>query len=414
MKKLALFLLFFGLSIALVSCSPFETPTTTTSAPIVDDIVYDVTTVAELKAMQMDKNYRLMANLDLSGEVWIPLGSYSTPYRGTFDGNGYSLSNLNLTTQIDGFVGLFSIVLGNIKNLTLVNPSVQIAYDGLLYVGSLAGYVSGNLENITIINSVIQVQNTKSNSFVGGLVGFMTAKIASNMTATQFLANHIEDTSVEATITVSGEQFVYVGGAIGKLYNTKVDGLRVHSSIQATSQTVRLFAGGAIGHNYSGILQPFKEQVETADILLSNLIVETTIHAKSEESYAMIGGLLGYNNAGVVVESLAKGTLHSTGNQLYVGGLIGEDWQGKYRFNLADVSFATITPSETIHLNLLIANSREGILTEHLYYQVQGAQTSLLGSAVDLTLVDRSLFFRDSLQWDEDFQTLVLELYPLE
>lgn len=414
MKKLAFLMLLLGLSFALLSCSPFDTQATTTSAPIVDEIVYDITTVAELKAIQMDKNYRLMANLDLSGEIWVPLGAYATPYRGTFDGNGYSLSNLNLTTQKDGFVGLFSIVLGNVKDLTLVNPSVQIAYDGLLYVGSLAGYVSGNLEHITIENSVIQVQNTKSNSFVGGLVGFMTAKIASNMTATQFLANHIKNTSVESTITVTGQQFVYVGGAVGKLYNTKVDGLRVKSSIQATTETVRLFAGGAIGHNYSGILQPFKEQVEHADILLSNLVVETVIHAKSEDSYAIVGGLLGYNNAGVITESIAKGTLHSTGEQLYFGGLIGEDWQGKYRFSLADVSFGTLSSSETIHLNLLIANTREGITTEHLYYQVQGSQTLPIGTPVDLTLVELSLFFRDSLQWDEAFQTWVFELYPTE
>lgn len=414
MKKLALLFVLLGVSFLFVSCSPFETPTTTTTVPVVDEIVYDITSVAELKAMQMNKNYRLTAHLDLSGETWMPLGSYATPYRGTFDGNGFSISNLSITQPVDGFVGLFAIVLGDIKALTLVNPSIQITYDGLLYVGSLAGYVSGNLENVTIQNSIIHVQNTQSNSFVGGLVGFMTAKIASNMTATEFLANHIKNTSVESTITVSGNQFIYVGGAVGKLYNTKVEQLIVISSIQASNQNVRLFAGGAIGHNYSGILKPFKDQLESTDILLTNMLVETTIQAQSQDSIAIVGGLMGYNNAGVITNSLAKGTLSSSGTQLDFGGFIGEDWQGTYRFNLADVAFGTLSATDTIRLNPLIANTRDGINTDHMYYQSRGGLTSTLGTSVDLALVELSLFFRDSLQWDEEFQSLVFEFYPSE
>ena len=32
----------------------------------------------------------LTADIDLSGETWTPIGSESTPYTGTFDGQGYT------------------------------------------------------------------------------------------------------------------------------------------------------------------------------------------------------------------------------------------------------------------------------------------------------------------------------------
>lgn len=113
-----------------------------------------------------------------------PLGKFqmgsSTAFKGTFDGQGHTISDLYIeTTASKKSVGLFGHVQNaTIKNLTLKNPTVK----GAAYAGALVGLAyKGNgyttIENVTVDGAtVISVPQKFLFSYdggnnVGGLIG---------------------------------------------------------------------------------------------------------------------------------------------------------------------------------------------------------------------------------------------------
>ena len=90
------------------------------------------------------KTIRLANNIDVSGYEWIPIG-YSdgydpTPFAGTFDGNGCTVT-LALNTIGRNYVGFFGYVTGTVKNLT-VDGSVKADSTGSNGIGHAAGVVA--------------------------------------------------------------------------------------------------------------------------------------------------------------------------------------------------------------------------------------------------------------------------------
>ena len=87
--------------------------------------VYEIYTIEELKlfrdAVNAGNNFngqtvKLMKSIDLNNEEWTPIGTNSTvAFRGTFDGNGQTISNLKITkglanTAANNNVGFFNRV----------------------------------------------------------------------------------------------------------------------------------------------------------------------------------------------------------------------------------------------------------------------------------------------------------------
>jgi hypothetical protein len=100
---------------------------------------------------------------------FVPIGDGSAtstnPFTGTFDGNGYIISNLFIDQRTNIKVnnaGLFGYNSGIIKNLGLVNMQIS----GKSFVGALVGYNDhGTIENCYSIGSI------NGESHTGGLVG---------------------------------------------------------------------------------------------------------------------------------------------------------------------------------------------------------------------------------------------------
>ena len=123
--------------------------------PVIEYI--DIATAADLIAFanrvnagENALNGRLVANIDLKGATWTPIGYYcaggdankSLFYRGIFNGNGYTVSNF--TVAGDDSVGLFGYTeMGTIKNLGVINATAT---------GANAGAIVGYNATATIIN----------------------------------------------------------------------------------------------------------------------------------------------------------------------------------------------------------------------------------------------------------------------
>lgn len=89
------------------------------------------------------KTIKLGADIDLAGKEWTPIGKSGKPFKGTFDGMKYTISNMTITrdfsnTAANSCVGLFGLTNSPavIKNVDFENVDIQ----GSLYVGTVVGY----------------------------------------------------------------------------------------------------------------------------------------------------------------------------------------------------------------------------------------------------------------------------------
>ena len=121
---------------------------------VIESDVYKVHDAKGLKAFADEVNggneslnCTLTDDINLTEPNWTPIGSYSdydsNGYTGIFDGDGHTISNLNVNMQTTNNVGLFGYVNGGtVENLNLANVSVS----GYYYVG---GVVGSNYATIT-------------------------------------------------------------------------------------------------------------------------------------------------------------------------------------------------------------------------------------------------------------------------
>lgn len=124
-------------------------------------------------AYPLDATYILTDDITLEAE-WEPLGSAATPFTGTFNGDGHTISGL-MINQPDIPAGLFSVTGqgAQIQNLTLQIITVS----GDREVGALAGRSNGTL--FTGCFAVSDGTGTVAGySQVGGLVGNATGNTA--------------------------------------------------------------------------------------------------------------------------------------------------------------------------------------------------------------------------------------------
>ena len=164
---------------------------------------------------------------------WKPIGknNYGYQYRGTFDGNGKTITNLYIKAEKQE-VGLFGYTPeSTIKNLTIDNASVTNTanYTGIL-VGD-AGYKS-TLQNIMIST---KCQVIGGNDYTGGIAGILDGN-ASNC------VNYA---------TVQGKEDV--GGLFGRYDRTgnSITSCANYGNVTATSKN----AGGLVGYFSSGTIQ---------------------------------------------------------------------------------------------------------------------------------------------------------------
>ena len=122
-------------------------------------------------------------SIELTENPWTPIGNAETKlFKGTFDGNGYTITGLKITSG--SYIGLFGYVGegATIKNVNLVGAIVF----GVKRVGALIGQIKGNatVSNCTV-DSTSHVTGSDSNT--GGLIGEAIGNITVNL---DHLTNH--------------------------------------------------------------------------------------------------------------------------------------------------------------------------------------------------------------------------------
>ena len=98
------------------------------------------------------------------GALWATGPSFS----GTFDGGGFTISNLTITSGT-GYTGMFGQVTGTVENVVLDQCAATDTNESYTKgIGGLAGYNKGTVTNCILTNSSV----TASYSYLGGLIGY--------------------------------------------------------------------------------------------------------------------------------------------------------------------------------------------------------------------------------------------------
>ena len=135
---------------------------------IQDDGSYTVYTANGLlawnEAAQSDYtlNCTLTADIDLTGETWTPVGM-NRPYSGTFNGQGHTITGLNISSPSEA-VALFHDIDGGGKVMNL--QLKDVTYNGSTAMGGIA---HGNNGTITACSVMGTLTNTTNNGAVGGI-----------------------------------------------------------------------------------------------------------------------------------------------------------------------------------------------------------------------------------------------------
>lgn len=237
----------------------------------------------------------LANDIDLSTvDNWTPIGD-GYAFGGTFDGNGYTVSNLKINTT-NNPTGLFGWTTGTIKNLGVENVNITGASD----VGGLIGKAAGTVSNCYTTGSVIMASYTTDSggtavvSDAGGLVGTNFGKII--------------DCYSEANVTGDGN---IVGGLVG--YSSGDGIIRCYAAGNVSGKG---YVGGLAGRAYCTVEDSYSMGTVYGDFYEGGLIGETSSAAVLTNCYwnqstsGMQNGI-GNNKASTTVTGVATEALNS-------------------------------------------------------------------------------------------------------
>ena len=256
-------------------------------------------TIAENYVNAMtNKEVWTVDNFDTAGDTgWQPIGSVASNdcsnsssrcFSSTFEGNGHSISNLQINRDSSDEVGMFVGNTGTIRNFGLREITVQ----GNNRVGGLVGRNEGNLINTYVNQGNIEGEN----STIGGLVGVSVPGAL------------IINSYVRGTVT---SEMRFVGGICGFNFG------RVINSYADAMVTGAGNAGGLVGESHGSILNSYSMGSAHA----------TEVNVLPNQS---VGGLVAVLFGSGSIRnsySTAKATSAGSDNQR-TGGLIGRRANG--------------------------------------------------------------------------------------
>lgn len=194
---------------------------------------YQVATADQLNKVRnhLDKHFIQTADIDLGvapwnqGAGWVPIGTYSEAFSGSYDGGYYSISNLTISNSALSYAGLFGHLSGEIAGVAISGGSIR----ALDFSGLLAGYVTGTVRE----SSAVGVVN--AHEHVGVLVGHNRGLIEECFARGEITGNNI------------------VGGFVGWNDGNPVVGKPyqgiIRNSYSLVSSTGNYNTGGLVGVN---------------------------------------------------------------------------------------------------------------------------------------------------------------------
>lgn len=278
--------------------------------------------------IDLNGNYILGCDMDLSDiENWQSVGDADNPFKGVFNGNGYSIDNLTINAGDNaenvGFFGVTenaTITNVSFNNANVISPDDYI--NGSSAVGIVAGTARGTtFDNIDVSGSVAGYES------VGGLVGVINDNSYFLPDGTPVDVGNSSISNVNTAVDAKGKYFV--GGLAGYVKDTSTgEGVATRDLMISNCNTSGNIvfdeeaAGGLIGEAGKTIIT-INNCESSVDISWNNAEDDSDISFLMETGRA--GGFIGCVNGSYIAicNSEYKGNLD-------VDGDFKGDWYGWY------------------------------------------------------------------------------------
>ncbi len=114
----------------------------------------DLVNFAQVVASRTTLKGALTADIDMAGVVMKPIGTNVNPYKGTFDGQGFTIENYTYENADKAESGLFGVAAGaTIKNILLKGARIV----GNENIGGIVGRIyGGTIQNCAVISSYVE------------------------------------------------------------------------------------------------------------------------------------------------------------------------------------------------------------------------------------------------------------------
>lgn len=286
-----------------------EVPSSSTNK---NDEMYHITCAADLALISeniQDYTYAkivLDCSIDLSGySTWTPIGTFNNPFRGVFDGKGYSIYNFKINNTNLAYSGLFGYTSGaKIKNFIIDSPIITTVAN---YVGCVvANDKYSTLSEITLKNVKISSEKNTDNLCIGGIAGFCDSSTIEN--CRNFVTEN-NNNSLKISSTSKSDFFTYIGGIIGNCGGTTIS-LCVNESKIEASNINKIYGGGIAGITRG--TSPIEKSYNSGKITLSCTNKPCYAGGISGQNYGKITNC--YNLGDIYAES--KNTTETTNDSI--------------------------------------------------------------------------------------------------
>lgn len=265
-----------------------------------------------------------------------PIGSKESPFKGSFDGNDYTISGLNISGTVGrnsdktgaSYVGLFGYLASGSSVTDLVIDAATIT--GNQYTGAISGYNDGTIKNCQLGKKGIV--NGKTNT--GGIVGHSTQPLSSLRNMGEVIGTAANTGGIVGFITASGTAMIYcqnegtvmgnesTGGIAGKF----VSATNATATIQECYNKGTVEAGQYDAGGITGTASGENRSVTISDCANSGVVTGAGVN----------GGICGLleTKIATVTNSKNTGTVYGYG----AGGIVGNN-QGvvSYCYNSGDI-----------------------------------------------------------------------------
>lgn len=225
------------------------------------------------------QNYTLTLTEDITiSESFTPIGTPQNPFRGTFDGNGHTITFSGDIDSESAYQGLFGYASGvTIKNLQIEGALLGEPTSGNseIYSGLLLGYGNNvTIENCEVLGTTARAITKRSTigALAGKLVGGSLKNVSARaeMTFSPSPANSYtikigallgvaDNVTIEkavvfgslslGSVTAASQSNFYIGGMIGELERGSITDSVSGASISVTTSQNQNYVTGAIVGN---------------------------------------------------------------------------------------------------------------------------------------------------------------------
>jgi prepilin-type N-terminal cleavage/methylation domain-containing protein len=289
---------------------------------------YLIYTYNDMKRASYDftKSYKLMSDINLLNRKIYPFGNNVLSFTGRFDGNGYTLSNIEIYGA--NYTGLFGKTsVATIEGLNINNYTIT----GANYTGLIGYATSSTIKGLNLVGG-----NVNGIDHVGSAIGYAIG-------STSILS------AINSQCNISGRN--YIGGIIGNTNSAVVNSLIFEGNVTGTGTNV----AGILGYRNSGSASNlvYKGGALSGSSPINRISTNNTSSYSISNNQVTLNGstitstnLSGFDGQDINVSYLNSISVYeSLGTDTFIGGDNNADGYYLSYDNVSNILFVKATPS---------------------------------------------------------------------